>query len=86
MSRYIDADKFIKWLDIGHYRSPSDLCYSEENVRTMIEMQPTVEAAPVSGRWVKYHVSGLVCCSNCGHEIHTDEKSNFCPNCGADMR
>ena len=46
MARYIDADKFIEWLDVGHLRSPSEICYSEGDVKVMIDMQPTAEVAP----------------------------------------
>ena len=41
--RLIDADNFIKWLDIGHLRHPSELCFSELNVETMIKLQPTID-------------------------------------------
>ena len=46
MARYIDADKFIEWLDVGHLRSPSEICYSEGDVKVMIDMQPTADVAP----------------------------------------
>ena len=42
MARYIDADRFIEWLDVGHLRSPSEKCLSENDVKAMIELQPTV--------------------------------------------
>lgn len=42
MSRHIDADKFIEWLDVGHLRSPIEKCFSEYDVKAMIDMQPTV--------------------------------------------
>lgn len=45
--RLIDADEFIDWLDVGHLRSPSEVCYSEGDVKVMIDMQPTIEAVPV---------------------------------------
>ena len=45
--RLIDADKFIEWLDIGHLRSPSEICFSEGDVKVMIDIQPTIEAVPV---------------------------------------
>ena len=48
MARYIDADKFIEWLDVGHLRSPSEICYSEGDVKVMIDMQPTADVAPKS--------------------------------------
>ena len=47
MPRYIDADKFIKWLDVGHLRSPSEICYSEGDVKVMIDMQPTADVVEV---------------------------------------
>ena len=43
MARYIDADRFIEWLDVGHLRSPSEKCLSENDVKAMIELQPTVD-------------------------------------------
>lgn len=47
MSRYIDADKFIEWLDVGHLRSPSEICYCEGDVKVMIDMQPTADVVEV---------------------------------------
>ena len=47
MSRYIDADKFVEWLDVGHLRSPSEICYCEGDVKTMIDMQPTADVVEV---------------------------------------
>ena len=47
MARYIDADKFIDWLDIGHLRSPSEICYSEGDVKIMIDMQQTADVVEV---------------------------------------
>lgn len=41
--RPIDADAFIKWLDVGHLRSTSELCYSEGDLKVMIDMQPTID-------------------------------------------
>jgi hypothetical protein len=50
--RLIDADKFIEWLDIGHLRSPSEICFSEGDVEVMIDIQPTIEAVPVVHGWI----------------------------------
>lgn len=41
-------------------------------------------AQPRKGRW-KGEGLGDYRCSLCG-EIHTRTRTNFCPNCGADMR
>lgn len=39
--RLIDADEFIRWIDLGHLRHPSELCFSELDVVNMINHQPT---------------------------------------------
>lgn len=53
-----------------------------------LKRAPTVEAVEVAqGRWtplVKNGFSFGVTCSECN--TTWDDKSNFCPNCGADMR
>lgn len=41
--RLIDANKFLKWLDVGHLRNPSEICLSEINVKNMIDLQPTID-------------------------------------------
>ena len=50
-----------------------------------IDNAPTVEERP-QGEWVKTALYGQSCyeCDNC--HLHFDITTNFCPNCGADMR
>ena len=48
---------------------------------TEIDNAPTVEERP-KGKWIVEH--DRVHCFPCGHE--QNYPSNFCPNCGADMR
>ena len=67
MSRYIDADKFIEWIDVGHLRSPSEICYCEGDVKTMIDMQPTADVVEV------------VRCGQCKYCALTDE-GEYNPN------
>lgn len=51
----------------------------------VIEGQPTVEAVPVvHGEWIKD--GSWAKCSVCGEVIAYRDKSNFCKECGADMR
>lgn len=84
MARYIDADalialikkRLINELIIGW------LC-------GIIAEAPTIEARPVvRGRWIKRQFADDMTvayrCSEC--KTTWDDKSNFCPNCGADMR
>ena len=43
MGRLIDADAFLRYIDIGHLRSQHEVCFSESDVAKMIEKQPTIE-------------------------------------------
>lgn len=47
MSRYIDADAIISFVDSGHLRNPLELAWSDNDVVGMIESRPTVDAVPV---------------------------------------
>lgn len=44
MSKLIDADVFKSYIHAGHLRSPTEPCFSENDVCEMIDKQPTVEA------------------------------------------
>jgi len=63
------------------------------SVEELPSAQPTIEPR-AKGHWVPAKGGG-VCCSECGkyaldeadgRYISVSVKSNFCPNCGADMR
>lgn len=41
--RLIDADALIEFIDLGHYRNPLELCYSDQYVVDMIESRPTAD-------------------------------------------
>ena len=90
MSRLIDAEaitdhEIIDYLGI-RYASCLD------DVRDMLNDQPTIEAAPVRrGEWVKEENTWV--CSVCRKEngcAYSEELERFldffCPKCGADMR
>ena len=47
MSRYIDADAIISFVDAGHLRNPMELSWSDKDVVDMIESIPTVDAVQV---------------------------------------
>ena len=70
MSRYIDADAIISFVDAGHLRNPMELSWSDKDVVDMIESRPTVDAVPV------------VRCGECANEtcskIHKDMPNWFC--------
>ena len=51
-----------------------------------LEDLPSAHPERPKGEWVeKPHVYGVAYCSLCDYELHTND-TNFCPNCGADMR
>lgn len=89
--RLIDADKLIEFLDIGHLRHPSELCFSEIEVANLLLHAPAVDAKPVvHGNWKFNHFYDEWECSECGSLIALSDDENghpnFCPHCGADMR
>ena len=91
MSRYIDADALIDFIDVGHSRHPSELCFSEIDVVNLLLHAPTADVAPVvHGRW-EWDTADVYECSNCGEKSHVKEVIgqpvwDYCPNCGAKMR
>ncbi len=61
MTRLIDADDFLKWLDVGHLRNPGEVCFCEADVAHMIKSRATID--PV-------HASGACYCRECKHYDH----------------
>ena len=49
--RLIDADAFKDYIDCGHLRPPTEVCFSELDVCNMIDKAPTVSAESVQ-RWI----------------------------------
>ncbi len=45
--RPIDADALLDFLDVGHLRPPTEICFSELMMKNIIDIQPTVDAVPV---------------------------------------
>ena len=89
----IDAKKLIKAIldfpDCENGYSDTD---DKEFIISEIEAQPTVDAVPVvHGHWVDItndeSLDYEYKCSECGfHLFMWSDLTNYCPNCGADMR
>jgi len=55
-------------------------------VITTVREIPSAEPERKKGEWLlKPNIYGVAYCSGCDYELHTNN-TNFCPNCGADMR
>lgn len=63
-------------------------------IREALDTVPSVTPKRKTGKWIDQKGGGC-CCSECGRYaldevdgnfIHVAAKSNYCPNCGADMR
>lgn len=98
MSDLISRSNLLKELEyyISHTPEDSIAHYAYIRCKDLADRMPTIEAVPVvHGEWIdntgcldsvrKYK------CSNCGKKPITNMHyvtilSDFCPNCGADMR
>ena len=85
--RPIDADALIDFLDVGHLRHPSELCFSEIDVANLLLHAPTIspDESRGVGKWISNH-DGSWNCSECGLRVLIYAKGNYCPNCGAKMK
>ncbi|WP_298481627.1 zinc ribbon domain-containing protein [uncultured Ruminococcus sp.] len=97
--RLIDADELMKYpIRINHYdkeHGNEDFVLGIESVLEYAENLPTIEAEPVNHGWwltwedkypgkIPKKKNNLgVFCSEC--RLHADNKSAFCPQCGARM-
>lgn len=43
----ISRNAFIRFIDVGHFRHPAELCYSELDVANLIKNFPAVDAVEV---------------------------------------
>ena len=94
--RLIDANALLEWLNECTAQEDWIVSqYSADWIYSMIESAPTVDAVEVvHGKWVDKMVRDWHC-SVCGKKVPRqvyfdgycyDDKLNYCPNCGADMR
>lgn len=87
--RLIDADALAKFIDYGHLNDPNENLYSENDIREMIDMMPTIH--PVKhGHWIEIDTQYVdeTKCSVCGVIEYFNKgwkRFNYCPNCGAKM-
>ena len=66
-SDLISRDALKSYIDCGHLRSPTELCFSEIDVVRMIDKQPAVDAVEV------------VRCKDCMYWTRVNKHSGKCP-------
>lgn len=95
-TRLIDAHALAKFIDYGHLNNPDEKLYSENDIREMIDMMPTIDAEPVRhGMFIGTEYDGYSDgnpvyyewkCSECGCVFEEEEPTyKYCPNCGTKM-
>ena len=80
MTRLIDADDFLKWLDVGHLRNPGEVCFCEADVAHMIKSRATIDPVHAAGAcycWEcrNYNKPRLEWCS---HHMDRENPDDFC--------
>lgn len=43
----IDADALLAYIDVGHLRPPTEICFSELDVKNIVDKSPTIDAVEV---------------------------------------
>jgi hypothetical protein len=82
----ISREAAIAYIDVGHLRNPTEICFSELDVVRMLDRMPAVDAEYVRHSAWECEGDGYFFCKGCKKYIVViggDANLNFCPNCGA---
>ena len=87
MARYTDKDKLLENLKKQYGEELGWQCpVNMSDVGMMIEDAPTADVQEVRhGEWEEREYGLFYACSNCEYLVEY-QLTNYCPNCGADMR
>ena len=96
--RLIDDDELMSDVYRSDEQQKNDVWHTSD-IEYLVMAQPTVDAVPVvHGHWVSLTecANAGVYCSVCKKKVYKEDyawcnrknklRSNYCPNCGADMR
>lgn len=88
------ADRLIRVSE--RYGFDSAVSGAVAGAMRLVDAQPTIKPEPKTGKWIdswRSKIDGTRYwyreCDHCGYERNdcdSEKDSNFCPNCGADMR
>lgn len=90
MSRYVDADELQRKMCGERCGCEYEDCGSVEEggcvYAQFLSLAPTADVAPIHyGKWIISSDGYYPYCSECHHRPE-GKLSNYCPECGADMR
>lgn len=89
MAEYIEREAVEKFIEDGLNNQDVAKRFGHDAIEIMAEVHymPAADVAPVvHGRWMPFHseaAGDIQYCSAC--EIGFDAKTDYCPNCGANM-
>lgn len=98
MSRLIDADALMKAMYHRAFETDGDTMWQSgcwvryRAIEQVIKEQPTIEPERKKGKWL--HKSKQLAalntawwyeCSICGYHAFNGMRTDFCPNCGAEI-
>lgn len=76
--RLIDADALAKYIDYGHLNSPDAKVYSENDIREMIDMMPTIDKKVDFVRCKECKKVDVVRCKQCRKWTNGDDTYGTC--------
>ena len=85
-----DLNNLLNADDIPCYYKPSIKAVMDTIALSSRDLSSATPQEPRKGSWISSngvpytYFNSFIICSECGK--HPKEKSDFCPNCGADMR
>ena len=90
MSDYISREAAMRVIDELYVKRPLDSDrFVLTGVGARLEELPAADVRPVvRGKWRLYSpLTDTYECDKCGYQVIDESfRTNFCPNCGADMR
>ena len=89
VSRQVATDTLLKWMRPICINNNGEVVESDDmvTIRNILKSLPPAQSERKTGKWITQMFGSWAECSEC-HELYDIpiSLSNFCPNCGADMR
>lgn len=87
MAEYIDRKGLLDELCRDNCERTYDGTCNNCRMTDTIADFPAADVAEVRhGKWIEYKIPHIICCSVCDWGTGIDQKTSYCPNCGALMK